>query len=88
MKALLKLIGIHLHDWNPYGESYTEHYEQQVPLLAASPWSYVVTTHYDEFEEKDILENVPSSKFIIERWSKDFQKRTCSTCGKEERRCV
>jgi hypothetical protein len=79
--GILKAMGVHVHDWAPFGEVVETPYRSETPIVDT------VFDGYDEYGEEVFIE-FPTGRFHVDEWSESHQSRTCTSCGKVEQRRV
>jgi hypothetical protein len=73
INAIKRMFGMHVHEWGPYGETYSQNFERNVPIIEQQ---LMIDEDGDEY-----FEDVETGDYEVQRWTETMQDRTCATCG-------
>lgn len=80
INSIKRLFGMHVHEWSPYGDSYSKDFESTSPVLderlVEDEWG-------DEF-----VEEFETGEVQVRRWTETYQDRSCTTCNLSQTRRV
>jgi hypothetical protein len=77
INTIKRLFGIHVHEWGPYGETYSQDFTSTTPIIAER------VIGVDAWDD-DIIEEYETGEVEVRNWTETFQDRKCSTCGLQQ----
>lgn len=73
INAIKRLLGMHVHEWGPYGDAYSKDFESTTPVVDER----VV---FDDWGD-EVIEEFETGEVEVRRWTENYQDRVCTTCN-------